>query len=277
MLGAQASFVMMAVAGRELSDTMNTFQIMILRSSTGLVILLIIMLLRGLELPRTSRIKMHVFRNLFHYSAQTGWFFGVALLPLATVFAIEFTTPIWVAVMAVMFLGEKLNKGRTIAILFGFGGALVILRPTGGIINIESFYGSLGVLWAAVGFASTYIITKKLSSSESAFSILFWMLIVQVIVGIIPGAIVWVPISIGDIVWILIVGIGSLTAHFSVAKAVTATDVLTIMPLDFVRLPIAALIGLLVYNEAIELAVIIGAVVIFAANYYNIVVEKKIK
>ena len=184
--------------------------------------------------------------------------------------SIEFTTPIWVAAMAILFLGERLNSGRLVALIFGFGGTLIILRPHEGFVD----YGSLGVLWAAIGFASVYIITKILSSTETPLVILFWMLTIQVIVGLIPGVIVWVPIELNDIIWIGLVGIGSLTAHYSVAKAVTLADVLTIMPLDFLRLPVAALIGFLFYSESIEVAIFIGAVVIFVGNYYNIRFEQ---
>lgn len=270
MLGAQASFIMMAIAGRELSDTMNTFQIMLVRSLTGFFILICIIAVFHRTIPTTNRLKLHIFRNTMHYSAQAGWFFGVSMLPLATVFAIEFTTPIWVAAMAILFLGERLNSGRLVALIFGFGGTLIILRPHEGFVD----YGSLGVLWAAIGFASVYIITKILSSTETPLVILFWMLTIQVIVGLIPGVIVWVPIELNDIIWIGLVGIGSLTAHYSVAKAVTLADVLTIMPLDFLRLPVAALIGFLFYSESIEVAIFIGAVVIFVGNYYNIRFEQ---
>ena len=186
-----ASFLMVAIAGRELSDTMNTFQIVFIRSLVGFAIVLVVAGAKGSTLFRTARLKIHLIRNVLHYSAQAGWFLGVSLLPLATVFAIEFTTPIWVALMAVWFLGEKLNRGRLVAILFGFGGTLIILRP-----GLEVFdVGSMAVLWAAIGFASAYIFTKVLSDSESPLTILFYMTGVQAIIGFVPGLIVWVELG----------------------------------------------------------------------------------
>ena len=196
MSGALASFLMVAIAGRELSDTMNTFQIVFIRSLVGFVIVLVVAGVKGRTLFRTARFKTHLTRNVLHYSAQAGWFLGVSLLPLATVFAIEFTTPIWVALMAVWFLGEKLNRGRWVAILCGFGGTLIILRPGLAVFDV----GSMAVLWAAIGFASAYIFTKVLFDSDSPITILLYMTGIQAIIDLVPGLVVWVELGVEDLV-----------------------------------------------------------------------------
>ena len=266
MLGAMASFLMIAIGARELSDTMNTFQIVFLRSLVGFGIILLVLAKQGIKVPETGRLKIHIFRNILHYSAQAAWILGVSLLPLATVFAIEFTTPIWVALMAVLLLNERLNRGRLVAILFGLIGTLIILRP-----GLEGFgLGHLAVLWAAVGHGATYVITKKISNTEAPITILFYMTAVQAVVGLVPGLISWVAPKPEDIFWIGSLGVLGLTSHYCLTKAFIHADATLVLPIDFLRLPLAAVVGFVFYQEAFELAVLVGGVVIFAGNYYNI-------
>ncbi|MEE2746200.1 MAG: DMT family transporter [Pseudomonadota bacterium] len=273
MLGALGSFLMMAVGGRELSDTMNTFQIMLVRSLVGIAIILTIIILRGGNFERTQRLKIHFSRNIVHYSAQVGWFFGVSMLPLATVCAIEFTTPIWVALMATLFLRENLTRGRVVALVFGFGGVVIILRPDSDMFNIAS----LAVLWAAIGFASAYIFTKMLSETDEPLTILIYMTVMQTLIGLTPGIIVWVPVGMEDIVWILFCGIAGLSSHYCLAKALSYADALVVIPIDFLRLPLFAFVGFILYGEALEIMVICGAVIIFSGNYYNMRTEASVK
>ena len=273
MLGAMASFLMIAVGARELSDTMNTFQIVFLRSLVGFGIILLVLAKQGIKVPETKRLKIHIFRNILHYSAQAAWILGVSLLPLATVFAIEFTTPIWVALMAVLLLNERLNRGRLVAILFGLIGTLIILQPGLGGIGL----GYLAVLWAAVGYGATYVITKMISNTEAPITILFYMTAVQAVVGLVPGLIVWVAPKPEDIFWIGSLGVLGLTSHYCLTKAFIYADATLVLPIDFLRLPLAAVVGFFFYQEAFELAVLVGGVVIFAGNYYNIHTETSAK
>ena len=268
-----ASFLVIAVGARELSDTMNSFQIVFLRSLVGFGIILLVLAKQGIKVPKTKRLKIHIFRNILHYSAQAAWILGVSLLPLATVFAIEFTTPIWVALMAVLLLNERLNRGRLVAILFGFIGTLIILRPGLGGFGL----GYLAVLWAAVGYGATYVITKMISNTETPITIIFYMTVVQAVVGLVPGLIGWVAPKPEDIFWIGCLGVLGLTSHFCLAKAFIYADATLVLPIDFLRLPLAAVVGFFFYQEAFELAVLFGGVVIFAGNYYNIHTETRPK
>ena len=126
MAGAIASFTLMGIAGRELSSELDTWGILFLRSLVGLVVVTILMQINGWHLVRTRRFPMHLFRNVIHYGGQYGWFFGISLLPLAQVFAIEFTVPIWALLLAVFFLGEKLTPARVFALLMGLAGVLAV-------------------------------------------------------------------------------------------------------------------------------------------------------
>lgn len=271
MSGALLSFLMMAIAGRELSDTMNTFQIVLVRSVVALSVILVIVSHTGYGAVRTDKWRIHLIRNTIHYGAQFGWFLGISLLPLATVFAIEFTTPIWAVLMAVVFLKEKMTMGRTVAIGFGFIGVLIILRPGAEVFDI----GSIAVLLAAMGYASAYTFTRFLGRTDSPLVILFHMMTVQTLIGLGPGLWVWVTPQPVDTIWILLVGLMAISSHFCLAKALSLAEASVVVPIDFLRLPLITVIGFLIYNEAIEIAVFAGALVIFAGNYYNIRQETK--
>ncbi len=271
MSGALMSFLLMAIAGRELSDTMNTFQIVLVRSVVAFIGILIIVSFTGLDAVRTEKWRLHLIRNTIHYGAQFGWFLGISLLPLATVFAIEFTTPIWAVLMAVFFLREKMTKGRWVAIIFGFVGVLIILRPGAEVFDV----GSIAVLLAAMGYASAYTFTRFLGRTDSPLVIIFHMMVVQILIGLIPGLWIWVTPQPADTLWILLVGLTAILSHFCLAKALSLAEASVVVPIDFLRLPLIAVIGFLLYNEAIEVAVFFGAIIIFAGNYYNIRQETK--
>ncbi len=266
MSGTLVSFALMAVAVRELSDTMQSFEILFFRSLVGLVIVLILVLRRGPGSVRTSRPGLQIIRNVVHFGGQLGWVYGIALLPLAEVTAIEFTTPVWTAILAVLFLGEKLNRGRVVAIVLGLSGILVILRPGIEIVQLAA----LIVLASAICFASTHIFTKKLTVTDTPLAILFYMTVVQLPLGLVPALTGWVPPTLADAPWLVALGASALTAHYCLARAFRLADATIAVPMDFLRLPLVAFVGFLLYAEEFEVAVLAGAVLIFAGNYYNI-------
>ncbi|MAF48774.1 MAG: DMT family transporter [Rhodospirillales bacterium] len=271
MTATLLSFAAMAIAGRELSDTMSTFEILFFRALVATLIVLALIPRQGIAALRTRHISLHFLRNTIHFGAQYGWFLGISLLPLATVFSLEFTTPIWGALLAVLFLGEKLNRGRVIAIVFGFGGVLIILRPGGEAIDIAS----LAVLGAAFGYAVSYITTKKLSAFDTPFAVIFYMNLIQLPLGLVPALSGWVAPTVADIPWILLVGVTGLAAHYSMTRAFRLADATLILPIDFLRLPLIAVVGFFFYAEAVDLALFAGAIIIFGGNYYNIQLEAR--
>ena len=149
MVGTLISFTLMAISVRQLAGEIHAFEIQFFRSVGALIILVPIALAKGRMSLKTEQPKLQVYRNLVHFAAQLGWIIGIILLPLSEVFAIEFTTPIWAALIAALFLGERLNRGRIAAVVLGFIGILVILRP--GMATISP--GTFAVLGASVGFA----------------------------------------------------------------------------------------------------------------------------
>jgi len=269
MTGAITSFSLMAVAGREVSVDLDTFELMMYRALIGAVVVTGIGMATG-RLPqvRTRRLGLHAVRNLCHFTGQNLWFYGIAMIPLAQLFTFEFTTPLWVALLAPLVLGERLNRARLIAIGLGFAGILVVARP-----GLTPFGpGHLAAALSAVGFAGSVLATKRLSATDAVWTILFWMTWMQALFGLICAGID------GDIAlpqpesvkWVVIVGLCGLSAHLSVTSALRWAPASVVSPMDFVRLPIIAIVGMFVYDEALEPAVFAGAALILAGNLLNI-------
>jgi drug/metabolite transporter (DMT)-like permease len=266
MGGALLSFSLMAVAVRELLPTLGAFEILFLRSFVSLLLLLLVLPRVGLAALRTCHFGLHAVRNLFHFGGQYAWVYAIAMLPLATVFAIEFTMPVWTAVLATMLLGERLNRGRIVMLILGLAGILVILKPGFGFIHPAA----LVMLAGAFAYATTMITTKRLVGRDSAFAILFYMAVIQLPLGLIPALPQWVWPRLADLHWVLAVGAAGLFAHYCMTRAFRIADATLVVPIDFLRLPLIAVVGFVFYGEPLEAPTLIGAAVIFAGTYYSI-------
>lgn len=274
MIGAMFSFSLMAVSGRELATSLNTFEIMLYRSIIGFLIVLVIgHFAKTLGEIKGGRLGLHLFRNLAHFSGQNLWFLAVASIPFSQLFALEFSTPVWVALLAPLFLGEVLTKQRVLAVILGFAGVLIVARP-----DINQFdFAIIAAVACAICFAGSMMATKKLTSDQSITCILFWLTLMQLAMGLLATVFmgtVTFPEGI-NIIWIVIVGIGGLTAHFCITNALALAPAIVVIPLDFMRLPLISVIGFLAYGEAFELPILVGAGVIFMAILLNLKAEKQ--
>lgn len=274
MLGAIFSFTTMAIAGRELGAGFDTFEIMLYRSAIGLMIVLVLVYATGTFGQIGIREwRTHFIRNVFHFSGQNLWFYAVTVIPLAQVFALEFTSPLWVILLSPFLLGERLTLIRVIAALMGFIGILIVARP-----DIGSLHpGILAAASCAIFFALTYVFTKRLTRTESIAAIMFYLSALQLIFGLISAGYdgdVALP-HITDMPLLGLVAACGLLAHFCITKALTIAPATIVAPLDFVRLPIIAIAAMVIYNEAIDIWVFVGASIIFAGNYLNIWVETR--
>lgn len=266
MGGAVLSFSAMAIAVRELARTMGSFEILFLRSVVALAIMAALLPYFGLRALRTQRLGLHAARNVLHFGGQYAWVYAISLLPLATVFAIEFTMPVWAVVLAVLILGEHLNRGRVVMLVLGLAGILIILKP--GIEPVPP--AALVMLAGAFAYASIMIATKRLAQSDTAFAILFYMSVIQAPLGLVPALKEWVAPGPADLPWIVAVGASGLVAHFCMTRSFRIADASLVVPVDFLRLPLITVVGVLFYNEPLELSVLLGAAVIFAGTYYSI-------
>jgi drug/metabolite transporter (DMT)-like permease len=274
MTGALLSFSAMAVSVRGLAKVLHVFEILAIRNASGLVILLAIGLAQP-DLLRTltlHRARLQLARNTIHFGAQYLWMLSVTLLPLATVFALEFTMPAYAAILAVVFLGEKVTAGRIGVVVLGFLGVLVILRP-----GIASFNpAALFVLTAAFGFAVSLIQTKALTTSETTYAIVLWMNAVQLplaLMGSEPKN--FLNLGAAQALPLIGVAISGLTSHFCLTQAFRSGDATVVVPLDFLRIPLIAVVGWMFYGESLDGFVFAGAGLIICGILWNLLAESR--
>ena len=269
MSGTLLSFVVAAVSVRALSRDLSAFDIMSIRSAGGLIILAAL----GATIPslrkgfRAHRLTLQAMRSGVHFVSQICWTIAIMLLPFATVFALEFTIPAWVALFAVLFLGERMTAVRAGALAVCFLGVLVILRP-----GFESFQAAaLLVIGAAIAFAIAAIMTKKLVATETTFSIMVWMNLIQLplnLAGSDPAF--WSRLDASMTLPLLGIMVAGLSVHYCLTNAFRFGDAMVVIPMDFLRVPLIALIGWTFYDEHIDVFVFGGAAIIIMGVLWNV-------
>ena len=267
MAGFLSLMLLMAISGREAARELNIFQIMELRSGLGVLMLCpVIYFAGGFGMLRTSRLPMHATRAFLHYAGQYGWFLALTMIPLGQVVSIEFTMPIWTAILAAGFLGERITIWKAAAIALGLVGVFVIVRPSAGEVNV----GQLIVLAAAAVLGVTVVMMKSLTRTEPALAIVFWMMAIQVLAGALPTLHVWVWPS--PYVWACAIGVafGGTFSHFCMARAMLYADATIVVPMDFLRVPLTATAGWLLYGERLDVFTILGALLILTGNLLNL-------
>lgn len=266
MCGAIVSFLLMAIAGRELSAEVGPAQIVAFRNIICLAAIAAILARVGWRHARSAKPGRHVLRNAIHFAAQFGWFYAIARIPIAEVFAIEFTSPIWTALLAALFLGERLTGARLAGLALGFAGVLIVLRPGLAIIDPAA----LAALAAAFGYACAYIYTKDLVATDRPLTILLWMNAVQLPLALAVSASSWVTPSQALWPWVAVTGLVGLASHYCLSRALAHGDATVVVPIDFLRLPLAAGVAWLLYGERVSPWVFVGAAVIFAGVWLNL-------
>ena len=267
MAGWLSAMLVLAVAGRETTRELAVFQIMEMRSVIGLILLWPLVLRSGgLAAMRTQRLGQHILRNTVHYASQFGWFVALTMIPLAQLVAIEFTMPIWTAVLAVAVLGERMGLWKSTAVALGLFGVAIIVRPHAGAIAP----GQLIALVAAVGFAISVITVKVLTRTESTVAIVFWMLVVQSVLGLLPAVHAWHWPSAQVWPWVIVISVCGTFSHFCMARAMLYADATVVVPMDFLRVPFTALIGWWLYAEGIDAYTLFGAGLILSGNLLNL-------
>ncbi|UWQ05993.1 DMT family transporter [Aliiroseovarius crassostreae] len=268
MSGAILSFSAMAVAGRMVSAQHDTFELMLYRSVVGFVVVLGYAALSG-RLSHIGRdhLPRHVLRNLAHFTGQNLWFYALTLIPLAQVFALEFTSPLWVVILAPFLLQERLTGRKALAAGVGFLGILLIARPDSG-LSLGTMVGAL----AAIAFALTAILTRKLTQSANRLTILFWLTAMQLVFGLVCAG--WdgnitLP-ALPNIPWFILIGLAGLLAHLCLTSALSLAPASLVIPMDFVRLPLIAAVGALFYGEPVGFGLLAGSVLIVLGNLINL-------
>lgn len=260
------AFLAQMIAVRALADDLNVFEILFIRNAISLAILLPTAIARGPSVLRTRHLGMHLSRNAANFVGQGAWIYAVTILPLAVVTALEFTTPVWVALMAAMFLGEALNRHRLVAITCGFLGVMVILRPGAEAVDPAA----LIIIGSAVFFAISNVMVKALTRTEGAFTIVLFMQIVQLPMSGTGAYFNWTTPVWEHTPWLIMIGVAGLLAHYAMTRALQLADATVVGPIDFLRLPITAAVAYLLYEEGLNPYVLAGAALIFAGNFYGV-------
>lgn len=262
----------MTVAGRELATTLPVVVLMFFRAVFATAVLSAIVFgLRGGRPARTARLPLHIVRNILHYGAQYCWFWALALIPMAQVISIEFTLPIWAAILAVLFLGERLGARRIAAVALGFLGVLVIVRP--GLAATE--FGQVVALAAALGFAATVTMTKALTRTDEPLTVIFYMFAIQIVIGAVPTILEWRTPQGAQWFWLALLATAGTFSHFCLTKAMSLADNTVILPMDFLRVPLTAVAGLALYGDPITPWLAGGAALILAGNLLNLAPRRR--
>ena len=269
MSGSILSFTAMAVAGRAVAGVHDTFEIMVWRSLVGLVLVVLTAAALGrLSEVQTRHLPQHLLRNAIHFTGQNLWFWALTAIPLAQVFALEFTSPLWVILLSPLFLGERLTRVKLLAAALGFAGAMIVARPD--MTQLDP--GVLAAAGSALCFAGSMILTKRLTRAESIVSILFWLAVIQGILGLIASGLdgqITLPTA-ATLPWLGLIGAAGIIAHLCLTQALSLASASIVAPIDFIRLPLIAVVGMALYAEPLEWAVLLGGAIIFLANWINI-------
>jgi len=255
----------MTVAGRELTHDLSVFQVLMLRSAFATLILTPFVIMHGGFAERLSQVRLHVVRNVLHYTGQYAWFSALTLIPLAEVIAIEFTMPLWIAVLAAWFLGERLYGFKIASLAIGFIGVLMIVKPGG-----EVGLGHPVALAAALIFACTVTLTKVITRRDTALTVVYLMFTMQTVIGAVPAYLTWSWPQPHNWIWVVVVATTGTFSHYCLSRAVSLAEATIVTPMDFLRLPLTAVLGWLIYAEGIDALSIFGAFLILAANTINI-------
>ncbi len=270
MAVAACCFTTMGIAAREMHITgFSTPNIMVWRSSIGLLMATAIILLSGrLSQFQTRQKKGHLVRNCVHFVGQFAWFYALGLLPLVLVTSLNATVPLWGAILAIVYLKEKVTTQRLVVIGLAFMGVLIILRPGG----MELHHASLVSLIGAMGYAGSMILAKKLTQKDSAMTVVFWMMLIQLPMSIAfsVGMQTWYWPGWSDLLPIVVVGATGVLAHFAMATGLHKADATIAMPVTYIQFPLVAALGFILYTEIPSIYTGIGTALIIAANWYNI-------
>lgn len=273
MTVALFAFSGIGIAAREAGRALGALDIMVYRSWLGVAILLVVQYANGKSIVdlRTRQLPLMTTRSIIHFVAQYSWLVAVTLIPLAQLFAIEFTAPLWTALLAPLFLKERLTGIRLLAAAVGFAGILVVVSP--GSLSIGP--GTIYAFIAAIGFALHFVMTKRLIREDSAFVLLFYTHLIQGFIALALAATSLQIPSPAIALWVAALTVLGLFAHYALAQAFSLADAIVVAPMDFLRLPLIAVVGVVIYDERLAPSLIVGAAIIVAANFLNIWGERR--
>jgi len=258
---------------RFVSEVLPPFQIAFFRNIFGLAFLLPLLMRSRFAILRTKQIGLHALRGVINMAAMLMFFTALAISPIAKVTALGFTAPIFMAILAVLVLGERFRIYRWSAIFLGFVGMLIILRP--GLVAIDT--GALLVIGSAALWAVAMIIIKIQSRTESSLTIVAYMGIFLGVFSIAPAVWVWQPFGLQTLMFMVLIGLFGSIAQMAISESLKETDSTALMPFDFLKLIWTAMIGVWFFSEIPDIYTWIGATVIFLSGLFIAIRERSIQ
>ena len=265
-LGMVAGLTGVSISVRALKPDIPVPELLFFRALIGLIAISLVMLPRGWRTLVPRRPGLQVVRNLFHMSAQYCVFYAVAIIPLAEVTSIEFTVPLITALMAAAVLKEKIGRARWVGMIIGFMGILFVVRP----VFEEVPPAMLVAILGAVLFSVNSILVKILSEAEDAGTMVVVMNVIQTLVLLGPAIYVWTTPELHHVPWLLMLGLSGILTHYCLSRALAIADTSVVLPLDFLRLPVIALVAYLVWGETFSPWSALGALIIVVSSYFAI-------
>lgn len=272
MLTTAVLIVTMHTLIRHLATEMHPFEIGFFRTAFGAPVVCVLLWKYGLGILRTDQIKVHGIRSVGHVVAMMMFFTGLAVTPLATANALAFTAPLFAAVLAVLFLGEVFRWRRWAALLFGFAGTLVIIRP--GIVEVDT--GPILIIAASAIWGVILVIIKSLSGRDATPTIVTYMVIFMTPMSLIPALFVWIWPTWEQLGILLILGVMGTVGHLTLTQALRVGEAAVVMPMDFFKLIWAAVLGFLIFAELPDVYTWLGGIMIFVSATYIALRERAV-
>ena len=272
MSASTVGFATMHTLIRYVSAELHPFQIAFFRNVFGILIFIPMLMRYGFAPFKTKRLPLHALRGVLNIVAMLAFFTALSITPIARVTALGFSAPIFAAVLSVLILGERFRLHRWSAILFGFAGTLVILRP--GIIPMD--IGSILVLSSAFLWGITMIVIKVLSRTDSAMTITSYMNVMLAFFAFIPAVWVWRAPSLETWGWLVVIGLAGTLAQLALTQALKEGETTVVLPFDFLKLIWVSIFGFWLFGELADLWTWVGAAIIIASAFYMAHREKKL-
>jgi drug/metabolite transporter (DMT)-like permease len=264
MLAATAVLTCMHATVRHVSDGMHSFEIVFFRNLFGLVAILPLALRAGIGNLKSRQPGLQLLRSAFGLVAMFTWFYALSVVPIAQATALSFTSVIFGSIGAALLLGERMRLRRWSAVLAGFAGTLVILRP--GFGNVDP--AALIVVLSSICWAGALLTVKRLSATDSVVCIVTWNSILLTVLSLPVAIPVWVTPSTEQLLWLSLIGLLATLGHLAMTGAFKASDATVVFPVDYTRLLWATVIGYLAFGEIPDIWTWIGGTIIFASTTY---------
>ena len=263
-IGATLFGSFMGAGVKLLSDDLHPIIICFYRCLMGLILITPFVARNNFQALQTDNMRLQIFRALINIISMICWFSAISMMHFEKATALGFTTPLFTTVLAVLILGEVIRFHRTAALLLGFVGILIIIRP--GYMPFE--FGTVLMLIASFSFSFVLIFVKKLSATDSSLTIIFYHLLYMTPAFFILSLFYWENINFNQLIIFILMGASGLLSHWCLAQAFKMSDTTFVMPLQFTKLIWASLIGLFIFAEQPDIWTWVGGVIIFISVVY---------